>query len=37
MHLGTRHFTDGTTRPVHRSDDGRQDVFDDEGEPVVGV
>lgn len=32
MQLGERQFTDGTTRPVYRSDDGRQYVLDDEGE-----
>src|SRR4029077_1804089 len=37
MHLGERQFTDDTTRPVYRSDDGRQYVLDDDGEPVYGV
>ena len=32
MQLGERQFTDGTPRPVYRSDDGRQYVLDDEGE-----
>lgn len=29
-----RQFTDGTTRPVYRSDDGRQYVLDDDDESV---
>jgi hypothetical protein len=37
MQLGARQFIDGTTHPVYRSDDGRQYVFDDDGEPVYGV
>ena len=37
MQLGERQFTDGTTRPVFRSDDGRQYVLDDVGESVYGV
>ena len=37
MQLGERQFTDGATRPVFRSDDGRQFVLDDNGEPVYGV
>ncbi len=37
MPLGERQFTDGTTRPIYRSDDGRQYVLDDEGEPGYGV
>ena len=36
MQLGERQFTDGSTRPVCRSDDGRQYVLDDDGEPVYG-
>jgi hypothetical protein len=36
MQFGERHFTDCTTRPIYRSDDGRQYVLDD-GEPVYGV
>jgi hypothetical protein len=36
MQLGERQFTDSTTRPVFRSDDGRQFVIDDEGEPAHG-
>jgi hypothetical protein len=32
MQLGERQFTDGTTRPVYRSDDDRQFVLDDDGE-----
>jgi hypothetical protein len=37
MHLGERHFTDGTTRPVYRSEEGRHYVVDGEGKPVYGV
>jgi hypothetical protein len=37
MQLGEREFTDGTTRPVYRSDDGRQFLLDDDREPVYGV
>ena len=37
MQLGERQFTDGTTRPVIREDDGRQYVLDDESESVYGV
>jgi hypothetical protein len=37
MQLGERQFADGTTRPVYRDDDGRQFVFDDDGEPVYGT
>jgi len=37
MHLGERQFTDGKTRPVYRSDDGRQFVSNDDGETVYGV
>lgn len=37
MVLGERQFTDGTTRTVYRSDDGRQDVHDDDGDPVSGT
>ncbi|HEV8061374.1 MAG TPA: hypothetical protein VGP68_15960 [Gemmataceae bacterium] len=37
MQLGERQFTEGTTRPVYRDDDGRQYVLDDEGEPVYSV
>jgi hypothetical protein len=33
MQLGERQFTDGTTRPVYRSDDGCQYFPDDDGEP----
>jgi hypothetical protein len=34
---GDCQFTDGTTRPIYRDDDGRQYVLDDEGEPVYGT
>jgi hypothetical protein len=37
MQLGELQFTDGTTRPVHPSDDGHQFILDDDGEPVYGV
>jgi hypothetical protein len=37
MQLGERRFTDGTTRPVYRSHDGRQYGLDDDGERVYGV
>jgi hypothetical protein len=37
MQLGERQFTDGTTRPDIRDEDGRQFVLDDYGEPVYGV
>jgi hypothetical protein len=36
LQLSERQFTDGTTRPVYRHDDGRQFVLDD-GEPVYGI
>lgn len=36
MQLGERQFTDGSTQPVFRSDDGRQFVRDDDGEAVYG-
>jgi hypothetical protein len=34
MQLGERQITDGATRPIYRSDDGRQNVLADNGEPV---
>jgi hypothetical protein len=37
MQLAERQFTDGTTRPVCRADDGRQYVLDDESETVYGT
>jgi hypothetical protein len=37
MQLGELQFTGSTTRPVYRSDDGRQFVLDDTGEPVHGT
>jgi hypothetical protein len=37
MQLGQRQFSDATSRPVYRSDDGRPYVLDDDGEPVYGV
>jgi hypothetical protein len=37
VQLGERLITDGTTRPVYRSDDGRQFVLDDDGERVYCV
>jgi hypothetical protein len=32
MQLGERQFSDGTTRPVYSSDDGRQYVLEADGE-----
>jgi hypothetical protein len=37
VQLGERQFTDGTTRLVYRSEDGRQYILDDDGEPVYRV
>jgi hypothetical protein len=37
MQLGERQITDGTTRPVFRSDDGGRFVIDDADEPVYGT
>jgi hypothetical protein len=37
MHHCERQFTDGSTRPVNCSDDGRQFVLDNTGEPVYGT
>jgi hypothetical protein len=37
MRLGEFLFVDGCTQAVYSSDDGRQYVLDDDGEPVYGV
>jgi hypothetical protein len=37
MQLGDRQFMDGTSRPIYRSNHGRQYVLEDKGEPVYGV
>lgn len=37
MQLSECHFTNGTTRPGCRNNDGRKCVPDDRGEPVYAI
>ena len=37
MQIGHREFTDGQIRAVHVDDEGKQYVFDNDGQPLYGV
>jgi hypothetical protein len=37
MQLGERQLADRSTGPLYRTDDGRQLILNDDGEPAYGV